>query len=235
MYDRPGAASVSVKTLNYSGTVIPSTADGISAKAPLMNLWKTFTNPNSSTITTTQTLFPFASPTTYGVYAGTCPSNNPDPTNAGANPLAFANVTVPASGTGTTPDNVIQLPSLRLTVRDGSAVATPGLVVTSADVHITDMICSPNVTRTLATNDAGQLADATGAAPTDPGLPYSTNYKVCADANIGGVQRMNYVRPTGSGTQLDVVGVTDPATPTVKTVYLTGLGATSGPGAQCSP
>jgi Tfp pilus assembly protein PilV len=236
-YDRPGALTVSFKTLNYLGTLVDSTGDGISVKAPLMNQWKTFTGPNSPTMTTTQTLFPFASPTTYSAYAGTCASNYPDPSNNGSNPLAFANVTVPVAGTGTTPDNVIQLPSLRLTVRTGSAPGptTQGSVVNSADVHVTDMACTPSQpTRILATNGSGELADsATG--PTDPGLPYSANYRVCADANISGVQRMNFVRTTGTGSPIEQVGVTDPATPTAKVIYLTGPGATSGTGAQCSP
>jgi Tfp pilus assembly protein PilV len=237
-YDRPGALSVTFKTLNYSGTLVNSTGDGISAEAPLMNQWKTFTSSNASTITTTQTLFPFASPTTYSVYSGICPSNNPDPAGGGANPLAFANVTVPASGTGTTPDNVIQLPSLRLKVQTGSSSSSPGSVVNGADVHITDMNCTTTspTTRILATNNSGELADATGTAPTDPGLPYSTNYKVCADANVSTTHWANYVRTTASGSPIEQVPVTDPTTATVRTIYLTGPGATSGAVAgQCSP
>lgn len=234
-YDRPGALSVAFRTLNYSGTLVDSTGDGISAKAPLMNQWKTFTASNSSTITTPQALFPFVSPTTYGVYAGTCPTNYPDPSNNGSNPLAFANVTVPVAGTGSTPDNIIQLPSLRLTVRTGSSSLLPGSVVNSADVHVTDMACTPSPpTRILATNGSGELADsATG--PTDPGLPYSSNYRVCADANISGTQRMNFARTTATGNPIEQVGVTDPTTPTARVIYLTGPGATSGTGAQCSP
>ena len=236
-YDRPGALRVSFTTLSYTGAVVNSTGDGITAYNTGMSVAKTFTGANSATLTTTSTLFPYPSPSAYSVYAGTCPSNNPDPTAAGANPLAFANVTVPASGTGTTPDNVIQLPSLWLTVRDGSSSTSQGNVVNGADVHITDMNCSPLVTRTLATNNSGQLADATGTAATDPGLPYSTNYRVCADANIAGVQRMNFVRLTTTGNPVDQVGLTDPTNGVVKTVYLTGPGATSSTtgGAQCTP
>jgi Tfp pilus assembly protein PilV len=234
-YDRPGALRVSFTTRDYSGTVVNSTADGITASNSGMNVAKTFSGANSATLTTTSTLFPYPSPSTYTIYAGTCPSNNPDPTANGSNPLAFANVTVPASGTGTTPDNVIQLPSLRLTVQTGSSALSPGSVVNSADVHITDMTCSPNLTRTLTTNNSGQLADAAGTAPADPGLPYSTNYKVCADANVSSVQRMNYVRTTAVGTPIEQVGVTDPTNGVVKTIYLQGPGATSGTGAQCSP
>jgi Tfp pilus assembly protein PilV len=234
-YDRPGAVSVTLKTLNYSGAVINSTADGLTAWNTGMSVAKTFTASNSATITTTQSLFPFASPSTYSIYAGVCASNNPDPTGSGANPLAFANVTVPAAGTGTTPDNVIQLPSLRLSVMTGSSSSSPGSTVNGADVHITDMNCttaSPT-TRILATNNSGQLADGTGTAPTDPGLPYSTNYKVCADANISGTQRMNYARTSGGS--IDQVGLTDPTVGVVKTIYLTATSATSGLGAQCSP
>jgi Tfp pilus assembly protein PilV len=234
-YDRPGALRVSFTTLNYSGAVVGSTGDGLTASNSGMSVAKTFTGANSSTLTTTSSLFPFASPSAYSVYAGTCPSNNPDPTANGSNPLAFANVVVPAAGTGTTPDNVIQLPSLRLTVVTGSSSTAPGTVVNGADVHVTDMTCTPNVTRTLATNNSGQLADGTGTAATDPGLPYSTNYKVCADANVAGVQRMNFVRTTATGTPIEQVGVTDPASGVARTVYLTGPGATSGAGAQCSP
>jgi Tfp pilus assembly protein PilV len=236
-YDRPGALSVTFKTLNYSGTLVNSTADGLTAWNTGMSVAKTFTNPNSSTITTTTTLFPFASPSTYSVYGGICASNNPDPTGTGANPLAFANVTVPAGATGSTPDNVIQLPSLRLTVYTGSSSTSPGSVVNGADVHVTDMNCTTTspTTRILATNNSGQLADGTGTAATDPGLPYSTNYKVCADANISGTQRMNYVRTTATGNPIEQVGLTDPTVGVVKAIYLTGSGATSGSGAQCSP
>jgi len=232
-YDRPGALRVSFTTKDYAGAVVNSTADGITASNSGMSVAKTFTGANSPTLTTTSTLFPFPSPSTYSVYAGTCPTNNPDPTANGSNPLAFANVTVPIAGTGTTPDGVIQLPSLQLTVRTGASSASPGTVVNGADVHITDMTCNPVVTRIYGTNNSGQLADGTGTAATDPGMPYSTNYRICADANVSGTQRMNYVR---TGSSIEQVGVTDPANGVARTVYLTGTGATSGPtGAQCSP
>ena len=234
-YDRPGALRVSFTTKDYSGTVVSSTGDGITASNSGMNVAKAFSGANSATMTTSSTLFPFSSPSTYSVYGGACPSNNPDPTANGSNPLAFANVTVPAAGLGTTPDGVIQLPSLQLTVRTGSSALAPGSVVNGADVHVTDMNCSPTVTRTLATNDSGQLADGTGTAPTDPGLPYSTNYRVCADANISATQRMNFVRTTASGNPIEQVGVIDPNNGLARTVYLTGPGATSGAGAQCTP
>jgi Tfp pilus assembly protein PilV len=226
-FDRPGGLTAAFKTLNYSGTLINSSADGISVKAPGMTTWKTFSSANSPSITTSQTLFPFASPTTYAAYAGRCAQNNPDPTGSGANPLSFANVTVPAAGTGTTPDNAIQLPSLRLTVQTGSSSSIPGAVVTGADVHVKDVNCS--VTRTLTTNSSGQLAD-TATGPTDPGLPYGTAYTVCADANVSGTQRMNFARVFSS---VDQFGLTDPTVGVAKTIYLTGTGATSGSGAQC--
>lgn len=232
-YDRPGALRVSFTTLNYSGTVVNSTGDGVVASNSGMSVAKTFGGANSQTLTTTTTLFPFASPSAYLVYGGTCASNNPDPTANGSNPLAFANVVVPPGGTGTTPDNVIQLPSLQLTVWTGSSSASPGTVVNGADVHVTDMNCSPNVTRVLATNNSGQLADGTGTAATDPGLPYSTNYKVCADANVSSTQRMNFVRTSGGA--IAQVGVTNPAAGSVQAIYLGATNATTGAGAQCSP
>ncbi len=238
-YDRPGALTVTFKTENYSGTLINSSADGISAFNTGMTQWKTFSSTNSASITTPQVLFPFASPSSYAVYGGVCASNNPDPTGTGVNPLGFASVVVPPAGTGATPDNVVQLPSLDLTVRTGSSASSPGSVVNSADVHVTDMNCttaSPT-TRVLATNASGQLADTT-TGPTDPGLPYSTNYKVCADANVSGTYRMNYVRTTAIGNPIEQVPVTDPTTGTVKSIYLTGPGAVSSAsasGAQCSP
>jgi hypothetical protein len=207
---------------------------------------KTFSSLNSQTITTPtapSVLFPFPSPSTYAVYAGGCASNNPDPTGNGSNPTAIGNVVVPAGGTGVQAPAFITLPALHLTVRTGSApgTLTQGSVVNSADVHVTDMNCTPTSpkTRILATNASGQLADsATG--PTDPGLPYSTNYKICADANIGGASpfKMNYVRTTAIGTPIEQVPVTDPTAGTVKTIYLTGPGAvssTTSAGAQCSP
>ena len=132
---------------------------------------------NSATLTTTSTLFPYPSPSAYSRLRRDLPVQQSGPHRRRGQSLAFANVTVPASGTGTTPDNVIQLPSLWLTVRDGSSSTSQGNVVNGADVHITDMNCSPQVTRTLATTNSGQLADGTGTAATDPGLPYSTNYR----------------------------------------------------------
>ncbi len=231
-YDTPGGLAVNFKTEPYgNGTPINSSADGITVNNTNMNVAKTFTSPNQNTITTTRTLFPFANPSSYSVYAGTCASNNPDPTGIGANPLEFGNVVVPRGGTGSLAPGFITLPALHLTVRTGSGVNSgqQGSIVNGADVRITDMNCSPAVTRQYATNASGQLADsATGT--TDPGMPYSTNYRVCADANISGTQRRNFVM---IGSSIEQVPVTDPTAGAVRTIYLTGTGATSGSGAQC--
>jgi hypothetical protein len=192
---------------------------------------KTFTAAKAQTITTPSTLFPYTYP--YPVYAGTCPSNNPDPNGDGSNAAAIGNVTVPVGGAGNLSPNFILLPALHLTVRTGSSSSNPGSTVTGARVRITDTTCSPDVTRTFATNASAQLADSpTGA--TDPGLPYGTDYRICADANVNGTQRMNYVRIVNFfGSQIEDVPVDDPNAGTVRTIYLTGSGATSGSGAVC--
>jgi Tfp pilus assembly protein PilV len=226
-YDTPGALAVNFKTEPYgNGTPINSKADGITAWNSGMQSAQTFTSSLLQTITTPAVLFPFASPSAYAVYAGTCASNNPDPSGDGSNAAAIGNVVVPPGGTGTLAPNSIRLPALHLTVMSGTDSSNPGSVVNGADVHVADMTCTPSSpkTRILSTNSSGRLAD--------PGFPYSSNYRVCADASFSGTRRRNYVM---SGSSIEQVQLTDPNAGRVRTIYLQGTGATSstGSGAQC--
>jgi hypothetical protein len=226
-YDTPGALAVNFKTEPYgNGTPVNSKADGITVWNSGMQSAKTFTSSLLQTITTPSVLFPFASPSAYAVYAGTCAANNPDPAGDGSNAAAIGNVVVPSGGTGTLAPNSIRLPALHLTVMSGTDSSSPGSVVNGADVHVADMTCTPSTPKTTiyATNSSGRLAD--------PGLPYSTNYRVCADASFSGTRRMNYVR---TGSSIEQVPLTNPNAGTVRTIYLQGTGATSstGSGAQC--
>ncbi|MGA8219862.1 MAG: prepilin-type N-terminal cleavage/methylation domain-containing protein [Solirubrobacterales bacterium] len=233
-YDRPGALTVSFKTEPYgNGTPIASNADGVLVWNSGMSVAKQFTTASpQATITTPSALYPFPSPSSYAVYAGSCADNNPDPSGNGSNAGAIGNVVVPAGGTGTLAPKYIELPALHLTVLDGGdSWWNQGSPVAGARVRITDVNCS--VTRTYATNSAKQLAD-TPTGPTDPGLPYGTDYRICADAQIGSQHYMNYVRTSSWwGNPIEDVPVTNPTSGTVRTISLKGTGSTSGSGAVC--
>jgi hypothetical protein len=133
----------------------------------------------ATSISTAATLYPFSSP--YAVYAGTCASNNPP-----AGPM-LGNATVPVGGGAGSlaSPGYIQLPSLQVTVKNGTP-AVSGATVTARDTGC-------NVTRTLTTS-----TNANGQVPVagDIGLPYGT-YSVCATG--GGKKRTATVSLTSAG------------------------------------
>jgi Tfp pilus assembly protein PilV len=181
-YDRPGSIqNINFRTRDYSNNLITSSADSVIVSNTGMTLNKQFTPPGgvrATSITTTATLFPFTSP--YAIYAGTCASNNPP-----AGPM-LGNATVPVGGAGTLASpGYIQLPSLQVTVKNGTA-AVSGAKVTARDTGC-------NLTRTLTSS-----TDSNGQVPVagDIGLPYGT-YSVCATG--GGKKRTTTVSLTSAG------------------------------------
>jgi Tfp pilus assembly protein PilV len=227
-YDTPGALAVNFKTEPYgNGTPVNSKADGITVWNSGMQSAKTFTSSLLQTITTPSVLFPFASPSAYAVYAGTCASNNPDPAGDGSNAAAIGNVVVPAGGTGTLAPSYIKLPALHLTVYNGSSSSSQGTGISNATVTVKD----------LGTGCGGQtrtMTTTSGTTPgrlSDPGLPYS-NYEVCASAVVSSQQRRNYVRV---GSSKESVPVTNPNSGAVRAIYLgsSATGLSTGSGAVC--
>ncbi len=219
-YDRPGSLAVTFKTEPFgNGTPIDSNADSIAVSNTGMAQPRYFVPPGPSgtkagTITTSASLYPFLS--SYAAYAATCPANNPDPNGDGSNALSIANPTVPPGGTAS-PVGVITLPALHLFVLQGTA-SNPGSPVAGAHVRVTDLNCSPtgSYRRTFYTNSGFQLADSPTGAP-NPGLPYGTRYRVCADAYFSNIQRRNYVRV---GSSFEDVAVTNPSAGTLRGIFL---------------
>lgn len=206
-YDKPGALEVG---FTYR---VGSTSEFKASSAGAIQVFNsglkepfTFTAPGgvpAAAIATTAKLFPFTSP--YAVYAGTCSSNNPNPTSDPESPgaLAVASVTVPPGATlAPLPKGTIQLPALNLVVKkDGSPLV-------GAEVKITNSGgCS--FSRKTTTTTGGVLAD--------PGLPWGT-YNVCAATTTGTIRRKSL--PSA----VEVKNLTNPA---LKEIDLTS-GTTSG-------
>jgi Tfp pilus assembly protein PilV len=129
--------------------------------------------------------YPFK--TAYGVYAGSCPSNNPDPEGKKINTAALVSVPVTAGGTSAA---TIQVPALNLTVTNSSGKAVQG-----ATVFLTDTSCKyngTNVKREFTTNEIGHIAlTSTEPAPVKTqavGLPFG-NYNICVQARVSGETR----------------------------------------------
>jgi Tfp pilus assembly protein PilV len=184
-YDRPGSIqNINFRTRDYTNNLVTSSADSVIVSNTGMQVAKVFTpvgGGRATSISTATTLYPFTSP--YAVYAGTCASNNPP-----AGPM-LGNATVPVAGAANLASpGYIQLPSLQVTVKNGTP-AVAGATVTARDTGC-------NVTRTLttSTNSSGQVPVAG-----EIGLPYGT-YSVCATA--GGKKR------TVTGVALTSVGST---------------------------
>jgi Tfp pilus assembly protein PilV len=183
-YDKPGALEVDFK---YR---VGSTSEFKAASAGSIQVFNsgmkepfTFTAPGgvpAATVATTAKLFPFTSP--YAVYAGSCTSNNPNPTSDPEAPgaLAVASVTVPPGATlAPLPKGTIQLPALNLLVKkDGSPLVGAEVKVTNSGG------CS--FSRKYATTTGGVLADA--------GLPWGS-YNVCAATTTGTIRRKTLSSP----------------------------------------
>jgi Tfp pilus assembly protein PilV len=174
-YDLPGGIAKVGFTTKASPTSAPSPtkANSIVAANVGMKEARVFTAPGETpaeSIAATS-LFPFSS--AYAVYAGSCGSDNPNPSGETNPPGAAAMASVSISPGGVVPEVRIQLPALYLTVTKN------GTAVSGARVTITDEGC--NAKRVYTTNGNGnQSAVSTG--PAEPGLPWGT-YKVCASAN----------------------------------------------------
>ena len=176
-YDKPGALEVDFKyRVGSSSEFKPSSANSIRVFNSGMTGALTFSTPGgvpAATAQSTTKLFPFSSP--YAVYAGSCSSNNPNPTSdpEAAGAAAVASVTVPPGATiAPLPKGTIQLPALNLLVKKD------GAPLVGAEVKITNSGgCS--FSRKYTTTTGGVLAD--------PGLPWGT-YDVCAARTTGTIR-----------------------------------------------
>jgi type II secretory pathway pseudopilin PulG len=194
LYDSPGEVTINFRTKTYSGSTVASKADSIVAYNTGMTTARTFGTPGTFvTSITAKPLFPFTSPVS--IYAGSCTTNNPNPPDPGE----VASITIPSGGVAT--PATIQLPSLLLTVKNGSS----GLNNAAVKITDTEPSCtyrgSPVVRNYLTTTNvsSGRLSD--------PGLPWGT-YDVCASANISGdrykIVRAVRVQTILSGTSLTI-------------------------------
>lgn len=201
-YDHPGTIEVGFSTWVDGELVEAAEFDSVVVFNTGMSVAKTFGAPgNPQPKIAATTLFPFVSP--YAVYAGSCASNNPNPSGEPEPPPAIADALVSAGGlTAVT----LELPALDLTVWNGTE-AEKGAPVEGAAVQVADTLCSEGeegsetpVTRTFATNEAGGLDQ--------PALPYSQHdeeegeggYDVCVED------------PTGEA-HVSVAGLSVPADP----------------------
>lgn len=176
VYDRAGSIEVGFETMKTYGDdeLSPSQADSIIASSS--DYTQAFEAPpalpppdppRADTITATP-LFPFAPPSQYSLYAGTCSEDNPDPQGDGSGGAAIARVSAPQGGTATA---TIQLPALHATVYRGdntSSGRADGATLKTWDAGPECDLFE----RTTTLNPVGQLDD--------PGFPYSHFY-VCAD------------------------------------------------------
>jgi hypothetical protein len=182
-YALPGAISnVTFRTRDYSNNLVTSSADAIVVHHSTMNVDKIFTpggGGRATSFTTSSTLFPFASPSAYSVWAGSCGSNNP-----GVGTM-LGNVIVPSGSSGTLQaPGYIQLASVLPTVWSGT-IASPGSRVAGVRVFAHDLSPTCNITRELTptaagTNANGQVPQAPATVPFggDVGLPFGT-YDIC--------------------------------------------------------
>lgn len=128
-------------------------------------------------------LFPFTSP--YAVYAGSCTSNNPNPSSdpKAAGAAAVTPITVPRGAAVAPPVPKVQVPALNLTVKTGS---TP---IVGAKVKITGTCSFERIYTTVEKSIVkGTEKIVEKGVLADPGLPWGT-YEVCASANVSGVTR----------------------------------------------
>jgi Tfp pilus assembly protein PilV len=215
LYDTPGSISnITFKTRNYSNALVASSADGVIVNNSNMNLGKPFTlGSRAASISTNQTLFPFTS--TYWIYGGRCALSNPDPTGGGQNAAAIGHATVPIGAAGTLDSpGYIQLPSLQVTVKNGSSNVS-GAQVTARDTGTGCGSFVRTLTPATGTNSSGQVPqlDCSGSCfgpASEIGLPYGT-YQVCATG--GGKKRtvtqaLTSVGSTGTPLTVDLSGGT---------------------------
>jgi Tfp pilus assembly protein PilV len=201
LFDDPGRIqNISFRTRDYSNQLDVMTWDSVVVDQTGMTSARAFTGLRTAFFTTPMSLFPFTSP--YALYAGTCGDNNP----GGGNGLGSATVPVGGSVTGPT----LQLPSLQVTLWSGSSSSSPGSRVSGGDVTVFDDNCNVQRTLTTSTNSNGQVPDDTSVTPNRPmiGLPYSTDYDICAN-NSGQTDRrfisnFSLTSSGSSGTPLNI-------------------------------
>lgn len=183
-FDYPGTIPVEFKTrVGSTSSFTPAKADSIIAYYTTMTAAKVFWTPTAARETTVNVspLYPFASP--YVLYAGSCSSNNPNPTGESNPPgaAAIANAIAPAGGIAA--PVTIQLPALEMLVKNGASA------VAGAKVTITDKTCKEAkgqslMKRVYTTNKSGMPSSSENGVA-EPGLPWGT-YEVCASANVSG-------------------------------------------------
>jgi type II secretory pathway pseudopilin PulG len=198
LYDLPGyLEKVTFTTRKADGTIVSSAADSIVVFNTSMTTGKVFGTPGLSSLGTpndtrrnpldvsSNKLFPFTAPDT--VYAGSCGTNNPNPTGETSPPGAAAMTSVQIVPGATAPAVSIQLPALYIKAWTGRSASSAGSAFSGADVWIRDEKCASGttlVTREYATDSSGGLAN--------PGLPWGT-YEVCVDSQAGsGSRRKTY-------------------------------------------
>ena len=220
-FDSPGRIqNVAFRTRDYTNSLDPMTWDSFVVDHSSMTTARVFTSgTRQPTLSTPTTMYPFVTP--QSVYAGTCGNNNP------GSGLGLGSVTVPVGGTVTGP--TLQLPSLQITLWSGTSSGTPGSRVPNGEVTVEDDMCGGLVRSltpgALNTNAQGQIPDDTSARPMI-GLPYSTDYDICATNGPNGTATSTRKRIT-----TNFALTSSGATGTVLNVYLGG--GTSTPNASC--
>lgn len=121
--------------------------------------------------------FPFTTP--YSIYAGNCPKNSPPSTSWASRLVNITPLATQNAGN-------IQLPGL------GVRVTEAGVPLSTTNNNVTVMVSADcNVNWSKSTGSDGRLLD--------PGVPYSTNTKVCAFATVSGagkgIRRILYKQP----------------------------------------
>jgi Tfp pilus assembly protein PilV len=183
-FDYPGTIPVEFKSrIGSTASFTPAKADSIIAYNTNMTAAKVFWTQNAvreATVNVTP-LYPFTSP--YVLYAGSCSSNNPNPSGESNPPggAAIANLAAPAGGTAA--PGTIQLPALEMLVKAGASA------VAGAKVTITDRTCKEAkglslMKRVYTTNQSG-MPSSSDKGVAEQGLPWGV-YDVCASANISG-------------------------------------------------
>ena len=204
LMDTPGSIQdVTFRTRDYTNNLDPMTWDVMIADHSGMNSGaRVFTSGagRQLQLDTPPTMFPFTSPYTVWAANGNCGFNYP-----GTGP-GIGGALVPVGGNVIGP--TVQLPSLQVTLWSGTGSGSPGTRVSAGDVTARDDTCGGLLrTLTLNTNTNGQVPDDASGRPMI-GLPYSTDYDVCAINGTGTRKRIvtNFALTNigSSGTPLDI-------------------------------
>jgi hypothetical protein len=187
-YDRGGSLGIRFQQRRYGATTATDVPDPVTIGAvSLSNASATVVKGVGAGTGTTGTaglFYPF--PSSYAVYADTCPAARPGTTPA---------VTVPAGGSVST---VLELPSLNVRVQNNGSSTLP----TDTVVRV-KTACG-----TVYDNLTVRPADGT---LTNPGFPWGAGFQVCASsasanrrARISSIDNKTYAAPTSGGTLLNM-------------------------------